>query len=244
MLDLGVVKKLVVEVGKRPDKEFVPMVRYRGAVSIQRTKALLSFVLSMKEANICTTAQICKVSKESRDLVHLEGLHAPLQNSTLYSIFSRLHYNPKFTESYSGLREYIHSVPGIFFYEPTRISWTSTDSLWSWRKVKKPERIWEQKPAPLFYPFAAPKSQAVSECELLTAVHAVVPKGLPSQLRADICQELIVQILSGDVSFADIQDDPRHYVGELLKQHPGRYGPISLDSADEDGNTVAQILGM
>lgn len=249
---LAVVKNIVVEVGKRPDKEFIPMVRYRGGVSIQRTRALLSFVLSMKEANICTTGKICKVGQESRDLIHLEGLHSPPDTLSVYRVLARLVDNPKFTEGYSGLREYIFTVasscsPGarmMCLSPPMRISWTSTDTKWAWRKIKKPERVWEQKPAPLFYPFAAPQSQAVSECELLSAVHGVVPKGLPQQLRADICQELIVQILSGDVSFADIQDDPRHYVGELLKQHPGRYGPISLDSADEDGHTVAQMLGM
>lgn len=251
-LDLDKVKSLVVEVAQRPDKEFIPMVRYRGAISIQRVRALLSFVLSMKEANVCTTVKICKVSADSRDLIHLEGLHAPVQNSTLYSICSRLNDNPRFMEPYHGLREYIYEIASyhssaarsLFFSPPTRISWTSTDTKWAWRKAARKPFLIRQKDAPLFYPFAAPKSQEVKDCELLMAVHEVVPKGLPTQLRGDICQELIVNILCGDLKFANLQDNPQRYIKQLMKDHPGRYGPISLDSKDEDGRSVMEILGI
>lgn len=244
-LDLSKVKSIVVEIGQRPDKEFYPLARYRGGQSIQRIRALLSFVLSMKEANICTTAQICKVSHESRDLIHLQGLHAPVQKNTLDAICSRLVDNQKFLESYKGLREYIYSIPRLWLYHQTRISWTSTDRRCrSWRRVEPKRFIIRQKEEPLFYPFAAQKSTEVQDCELLMAVHEVVPRGLPTQLRGDICQDLIVQILSGDTSFANIQDNPGKYIHALMKEHAGRYGTISLDSKDEDGRSVMEILGV
>jgi hypothetical protein len=70
-------------------------------------------------------------------------------------------------------------------------------------KERKTRRYFEENPLPEFYPFI-PKgldviADSIDGMELLIEVNKSVPKEIPEYAREDICQELLVAILSGEI---------------------------------------------
>lgn len=84
-----------------------------------------------------------------------------------------------------------------------------------------------EKPLPLLrWPFM------VGHRELppfLIEIERIVPKTLPEHIRADVCQELSVSILSGEINEVHIPFVWRDVMKRVYKMHPGKYGPVSLD---------------
>ena len=81
---------------------------------------------------------------------------------------------------------------------------------------------------------------------MLCAVDAIVPKYLPNQTRADMCQDMIVAILSGDVTLDNLKDGLPKYLKQFLKGAPSKYGHLSLDQpvGYGDTRTLGQTLGL
>lgn len=90
----------------------------------------------------------------------------------------------------------------------------------------------------LFYPYLAHKPQdGDDEALLVMEVNDAVPKNLPEEIRSDICQDLIVAILSGDIHRDELYGSVREFTRKVQKMHPMKYGDISLDamvSADNE----------
>lgn len=83
--------------------------------------------------------------------------------------------------------------------------------------------------------------------EILQAVQRVVPAGLSEQVRADVCQDLVVGIFAGDFHLSDIESTAPKYVKRVLRQFANKYGPLSLDApafgmGDVDGKTLGETL--
>jgi len=125
----------------------------------------------------------------------------------------------------------------------------SSGSRYPWRT---PEWYAEHRPkkAPFvpvseFYPFIT--GTPTEEHELLLAVDRLVPKGLNSDTRSDICQDMIVAILSGTVDLENLKDATPKYVKEFFKMFPMKYGHLSLDmpltyGGDEMNKTIADTV--
>jgi transposase-like protein len=93
---------------------------------------------------------------------------------------------------------------------PTSIAWYARDLLPTlppeWRALITPKRlVVPATPRLLVYPFL-PEMPKVGDtgAELVLAVNKVVPSYLPNDIRADIAQELILDILAGDITLADL----------------------------------------
>lgn len=109
------------------------------------------------------------------------------------------------------------------------------------KEAEKARRKLASSPRALFYPYLIHKpSNGDKERQLLLAVHDAVPKRLPDHIRADVCQDLIVAVLSGDISQDDLRDSSSWYVGKVIKQHPFKYGHLSLDAilGEDDDRTL------
>lgn len=92
-------------------------------------------------------------------------------------------------------------------------------------------------PLTLFYPFAVHDPGRPDEgFELTKLVNSVVPKHLPADRRADICQDLIVAILTGEISRESVKDSVRSFTSKIMKLHPTKYGDVSMDAliGDDD----------
>lgn len=96
-----------------------------------------------------------------------------------------------------------------------------------WLAERKPKRP-AFEPLSEFYPYIT--SRVSEEHELLLAVDALVPKSLPKWARADICQDLLIAVLTGDATLDNVRDDVLRYIKWFLSKEPSKYGPLSLDA--------------
>lgn len=92
----------------------------------------------------------------------------------------------------------------------------------------KPVRIRVVGPE-LQYPFLAGKART-PEHLLVQKVNAAVSRYLPPDRRADICQDLLVAILCGDLDESVLEDSAKEFTRRVLRQHPTVFGDLSLDA--------------
>lgn len=255
---------------RRPDAWFIPMLLYIGGQSIGQMQANWNFLQAMYELEVMTTGQAFKLGKESHDVLHICGRHAPMASMSLGGFISRVINSPEVwndvePQMRNYIREFIHSQGGNFlslcgprqridrYAEPgtkTRRSWRR-DANYKSRASKKTERIaWEQKyggvikPVPNFWPFAV--RQAPTEHEMLNAIDHLT-RGIPEQWRQDVCQDLVVAVLAGEVTLNNLKDALPEYVRGVFHAHPMKYGDLSIDhpSPWSDGDkdrTLADVL--
>lgn len=117
----------------------------------------------------------------------------------------------------------------------------------AWEFAKKINSVMSlPPPAPLrqhnvretMYPFILGPQR--NGAELLLAVNEAVPRSLPEQVRAEVCQDIIVAILSGEMDLGDIRKKASEYTRKVFRLFPDRYGPLSLDEPPpwmRDGRT-------
>jgi hypothetical protein len=83
--------------------------------------------------------------------------------------------------------------------------------------------------------------------ELTIKVNEIVPKGIDEQIRRDICQDIILSILSGDHLIEDFEDILllKKFISVGYKLAPSKY-MYSLDHpppwAKDDGRTLADTI--
>jgi hypothetical protein len=100
------------------------------------------------------------------------------------------------------------------------------------RATPKTPRIKEKTAADLFYPFILHDPSKPKEGEeLVRLVNAAVPASWPDFLRADVCQDLIVAILTGEISKDELHPgNVKEFSTRVFRMHPTKYAPISLDA--------------
>lgn len=94
----------------------------------------------------------------------------------------------------------------------------------------------------LVYPYLL--DTQVEGADLLLAVNAAVPKSLPQDVRADVCQELILACLAGEVDARQIAAHAPHFIKQHYKRYPRRFGIVSLDAPifGDGTKTLAEVL--
>lgn len=195
---------------------------------------------------------------------HLCGLHAHLQIGGLRSIFERLR-SPggiQLTDSLDkGFTEYAEWMyPGACLLTPVSLHSNLTDpkkiAWWRFAREKmkcgrrpkvhipKPkEAAWYMKDAPNFSLPSDPHRSA--DVALMQHIHRIVPAGLPSDMRGDLCQDLLVAVLSGETSVANLPEMMNKFVRDARKMMPDRWKTISLDAITPgtDDHTMMDDLG-
>lgn len=222
-------------VNRQPDEWFIPMVLYLGNYSIGMAQANWNFLQALYELEVMTTARAFKIGKESHDLLHLCGRHAPMQGQTLASFMGRVVHSPEVwrdveTPMKEWIRDFIYGQ-GVGFQAMagprTRISALTWDR--TRRSYRRDPSLRPACYAPItpYWPFAA--KRIPEEHEMLHAIDGLT-RGLPEQWRQDVCQDLVVAVLSGDVTLDNLRDALPKHVREVYKMHPIKYGPMSLDA--------------
>jgi hypothetical protein len=209
---------------------FRPLLLFHGNLSEGRAKALWNMTLSLMDAEVENLTDAVKLHGASQDLRHLCGLHAPPQRLTFMSFMSRLIQTPRVSGLVPGLRDYIRLVSNGCLYRLLPIPEFSFRicSSRTWRlDPNKPQRI--PKPElPSFYPYIS--GEPTKEHNLLLAVEMLIPKSLPNDVRSDVCQDMIVAVLSGEASLDTLRGDWNGYLKKFWKMYPSKYGHISLDA--------------
>ena len=116
-------------------------------------------------------------------------------------------------------------------YERQEITRLKMEARAEERRQARLRRLADNLVEPMFYPYLMHKPRAADPgTELVMAVHDAVPEYLPPHIREDVCQDLIVALLAGEISRADLEDEVSAYVNKVFKMHPTKYGPLSLDA--------------
>ena len=137
-INLNIVKARIS--APKRDKDFMPLVLFRGNLTIARIQSLWNYMLAMKDAEIDTITKAYQISAESHSLNHLCGLHRPASRSALVSFCSRMLSAPEMESSGKELLDYIHFLK----QSPTHPFWTQTLApisrygQWSTRAWRKP----------------------------------------------------------------------------------------------------------
>lgn len=255
---------------RRPDEWFIPMLLYIGGVQLGQVQANWNFLQAMYELEVRTPSQAHKIGKESADLLHLCGRHAPMQNSSLGSFIGRVMHSPEvWRDVDKHMKDYIQTFVSeapfgfrVYTMPRTRIDRYTTHRpdkckrAWriepSWkprRQIKAEHAEWKAKYGPVnqkvttFWPFAV--KRAPEEQDMLMAIDRVT-KHVPEQWRQDLCQDLVVAVLSGEVTLDNLRDALPKYVKEVFQLHPIKYGSASLDEplwwSESGGRTLGDTV--
>lgn len=107
-------------------------------------------------------------------------------------------------------------------------------TAWRMRRLIRPDIKYAGKATgrrqSLCYPFLPATKRQIPEHELLRLISEAVPHNIPHDRRADICQELAVAILIGDIEVGDLQTAWMTMFHKVYKLHPTIHGPLSLDA--------------
>lgn len=232
------------------DKHLVPLALYRGTRTFGGMHRNWNFAIAMMMAEVETTAEATLLSNNP-DYSHLCGPVAKRQTTQIYSILSRLRDHPNVTDNIPGLTGYVRdfslkhkfALTQVSLVDPTR----RTNASWRIHADKGPRKSRILTPTAdksLVYPFVIhrPKNDD-GAFDLMVEVNNAVSRGLPDHIRADICQDLIVAILSGEMDRSELKEEARYYTNKVLKMHPIKYGDMSFDEPIGDsGRALSEIL--
>lgn len=78
----------------------------------------------------------------------------------------------------------------------------------------------------------------------LHTIQEYVPMTLPEQIRAEVCQDLSLAIISGEIVEEQIPFVAKDFVRNVFKLYPTKYGPLSLDQIipGTDGLTLMDTI--
>lgn len=213
------------------EKHLRPLLFYKGNQNLGRLHRLWNFTVAAMEQECQTVADMTQRLSGSEVYSHLLGPDKPVVNSSLIGFYSRLLDNPRVTDELPGLRDYVRSL-GLRTFRYERVpEYSSRRDCAPWRTYRPPVRK-HSLPAdrtPLAYPFMI-HDGGRPEHDLLRKILAAVPKGLPPDMKADVCQDLAVGILCGDFDVNDLQLPAKEMMARVRKMFPAKWGPLSLDA--------------
>lgn len=127
---------------------------------------------------------------------------------------------------------------------PKTLAWKARDSGLAppvtWMALITPER----KPAlvrvQMAYPFIAKPRDEHAD---MLAINALVPKDYPPWIRADVCQNILLAVLEGEVTVEQLRHNPqlcRQFVGRFLKEHRDNM-LVSIEGIHDDERSYMDI---
>lgn len=223
------VEKLKEEI-VRPDWErrLAPLLSFRG-VRPYRLRSLWNAAHAMfLEESPTSSAGLLILNRNETG--HLCGLHGAVAKENLKSIFGRLRGCKPLTDSVSKVfTEYVEWIhPGPCTYCVAE---------------KHAPRSREKK-LDLNYPFVTPKQEArglTIEHQLLVDIHRLIPRSINPEIRDDLCQDLLVAVLSGETTVANIPDVLPAYRKKAAKMLP-HWGQVSWEATQDDRRSFADYI--
>jgi hypothetical protein len=225
-----------------------------------RNQNLLKFTRLCMASEVQTINEIEAIKSGSHDLVHLSGVHkfrySSLKAEELRWFWSCLWRDGKFMYQVKGLREYIIDVleasssKGGWCKRPMGLflgnsGWGRATYPWrtsEWYAERRANSRVPFVPVSEFYPYIT--SEPNEEHQFLLEIDSLVPKGLPNEMRSDVCQDMIVAVLSGQTTIENLKDSRAQYIKQFYKQFPVKYGHLSLDAPLKVGETETTIADL
>lgn len=244
-ISLNDLKEAVIQPGI--EKHLEPLLLYRGSLQMGKVKRLWNYVQLMKLAGSQSASEAVKLF-HNPDVPHLLGpstKYLPLLS--IETFLSRMHDHLDIAAAIPGLPEYIREQIAFRKFNLTKISAADRRSRLSFRR-EAGDREWEngapqrtlenrkrahirdaERPKDLFYPFMIHDPQDDAS-ELVKFINTVVPRGLSPDLRADVCQEMLLAVLSGEISREDAHDKRYEMMKRVMRMNGISDRALSLDA--------------
>lgn len=209
------------------EKRFGPLLLYRGQMNRGHAHRLWNMVLLMMAAECETLGDGLKVL-HNPDFAQLCGPVRVPGKPTLWSFFFRLNDNPAVTKNIVGLTDYVELI-GSDAWELQRVDrFSDRPECAPWRKSLHPDagnyipaERGIAKGEQLFYPYIKHDPEQPDDgAALAKLVSAAVPAFLPDHIRADACQDLVVALLSGEISPYQVNERAEKFVASVYRMHP------------------------
>lgn len=205
-------KEVIGQPEVRPYLE--PLLRFRGFQTIHRIQALWNFANAMLMSECQSFHDAVKMYGEG-DLGHLCGMHAKtLSHISLVGFFNRVRQTPRVAAIIPGMLEYSRWI-NPYKWDLQVIGHGRAVGRMN-ADVQRSLNKELGRSADRFYPFISRES----DHHLLMAVHSAVPKNLDRTVRADLCQDLLVGVMSGDIHLENLRDAIPLYAKEAFKFRP------------------------
>lgn len=214
------------------EKHLRPLLMYRGALTLGRAHRLWNTIIAAMEQE-ATASDITQRLTANPDFSHLCGIERALAFSSLRSFCGRLTDNPKVMAEMPGLEEYLDwlILPYQRLGSLTRVSEIAPNrrsmGAGGWRYYGPRPRVHPHKTSDITYPFLIHDGGKPEHTLLRRVTAAVRTHNL--DLRADLCQDLIVGILAGEFAEDDLALPAREVAKRAAKLYPDKYRAVSLD---------------
>lgn len=194
MADLDALKAELL----RPMVELMPLLKFRGHQNAARYHALWNFAQAMYLDECGTMNEGTKLFRTNGELGHFCGLHnKELPLMTLWSFFSRLALSPKVTGLVTGFADWVNALcPYPFQLTRLLVRLAEPRKLRPW----KPTGVKSTDIAYLFGPQSPERT-------MLETVHAALPRYVNHAIRNDLCQDLLCDIIAGDIKMENLKDE-------------------------------------
>lgn len=219
--------------------ELRPALLFNGNMSEHRARTLFCLTQFMRDNNIKQIGLGRKLIDEAIDERHRAGSHAAKQDGMTWARWlSRMKAAPKIFALDPQLKDYVNelyeSVPWRNRFALTPIPDTNMRSHRDWRRPAK------LLPTLSHYPY----SHENLSNNLLWLVHNAVPKHLPEEVRADVCQDMIVSVLAGEISRLNLGSAVRLHLKRHRKLYADQWRTISMETPiyDRDGGELPITL--
>lgn len=232
------------------DKFLEPLLLYTGATTTTpgRVHRLWNMTLAAMRAGAVDQSDFRHMSCNP-EFAHLGTPNKRVEVQQVDSWFSKLRDNKLVTDNVPGLTEYTK----FFDYRHFELRRVSAEAVWGsvlpWRQSGGGSKSWalkipELKDAPkiLFYPYMLHEPR--KENDLVLKVNAVVPHGLPEDIRADVCQDIIVAVLEGKLNIDNAKDNIGEFIKNVWRLYPWKYKWLSLDQPafGDSSRTIGEML--
>lgn len=77
---------------------------------------------------------------------------------------------------------------------------------------------------------------------LVLLVNGAVPKSLPPQVREDVCQEILIGMLAGEFTEAEMPNRIKDATSRVRREQEGHFLTLSLDTPRRDGRSWHDML--
>jgi hypothetical protein len=230
------------------DKHLLPLCLYKGTITFGRVHRWWNFALAAMEQGAATSTDIIKLSHHA-DYSHLAGPPKKVVSMGVMGFFSRLGLNPKVTDNVPGMSAWVREImPTPFALRPVPLESQYRRRLAPWRIFIPRSNLNGGRRSKIevgCYPYIAHDPKTLRNGgDLVMKVHAAVPKNLPEELRADICQDLVCAILAGEMKVDDLTSNIADLIRAGRKMFDTKWGQLSLNAVipGTDGLTLMDTI--
>lgn len=225
-----------------PDEAFLPLTQFMGLRGIGHQRALWNFLQALYVFELESVAEATRLGVVAPNTVHLCGRHAPVQRMSIQGFLSRIHSAADAFHLWKQDRRFADYIRGFVSdnrlslsrYRPTGVDvYDRFANEKMWAKVGRPHF---DKHTPTYWPFEGEyngRLRAKGELEelpdIVMEIGQLVPKHMPWSLREDLCQDLVVAVLSGDATIDGLRENIKYYVRQAFEFHPLKYGRYTLE---------------